>query len=124
MLGFVRAPAATDLWCVSKNEKRDLLGPRLAGDPGAGVADGGDKLEHCFSHCILPGTFYTNLYTSYSACAVLDLTAGCGEAAKAAVLCRLPYVGLTVSELHATRLEEVLTHWTMRCIQEEGHPIV
>ena len=40
VLGFVRAPANTDSWCMAKNQKRGLLGPRLVGDPGAGVGDG------------------------------------------------------------------------------------
>ena len=63
------------------------------------------EIEPVFFH-FLPKLFYDNLVGSWSACAILDLSPGQGELAKVAAERRLPYLGIALTDEHATSLKE------------------
>lgn len=50
----------------------------------------------------------------------MELAAGQGIGAKAALLERVPYVGLVLGEVHARRLEMMLTEFIFEQMKEEG----
>ena len=54
---------------------------------------------------------------------VIDLASGPGEAAKAAMTLRLPYLGLCLTEKHVLELQKHLTSWTLDCMAREGHQL-
>jgi len=58
-----------------------------------------------------------------SAVAVVDLTAGPGEAAKAALVTKRPYLGLCLTEHHVSLLYRHLVHWTLGEMGSEGSPL-
>jgi len=82
-----------------------------------------EGVEVLFANCLLDEHFYVNLYQTFNAIAVLDLTLGTGEAAKAALSSRVPYFGVAISEEHATRLELELTKFVGRCMRTPGHAL-
>lgn len=80
-----------------------------------------DQMEMLFTNSTLGEQFYINLFTTFSARAVLDLSAGLGEAAKAAVVVKVPYLGFCVTEEHTHQLELELTRWAGVCMGTPGH---
>lgn len=82
-----------------------------------------EGVEVLFANCLLDEHFYVNLYQTFNAIAVLDLTLGTGEAAKAALSSRVPYFGVAISEEHATQLELELTKFVGRCMRTPGHAL-
>ncbi len=125
VVGFVNQRPLANTWHLPPKDKRALFGPRLivsdAADPE--LEEPPAAMEPVFSHASLPDDFYTNMFASYSARAVLDLSTGPGEAAKGALTTRIPYLGVCLTEEHARRLEQHLTDWVHSCMKEEGHPL-
>jgi hypothetical protein len=58
-----------------------------------------------------------------AAATVIDLASGPGEAAKAAMTLRLPYLGLCLSEKHVLELQWHLTFWTLDRMAREGRQL-
>ena len=50
----------------------------------------------------------------------LDLSVGQGNSAKAALMARVPFVGVALSEQHARRLEVMLTDFIHELMKQEG----
>ena len=50
----------------------------------------------------------------------MDLSSSQGELAKACLLARVPYAGLTLSECHSTQLEVLLTQYVLSQMRTEG----
>ena len=63
------------------------------------------------------------MFTVMSACAVIDCTAGPGDAAKAAMTLKLPYVGICLSADHAAALTRHLVGWVLDAFKTEGHAL-
>ena len=80
----------------------------------------GEGLESVFSSSALPVPFYQDLIRGHSAKAVLDLAAGQGNFAKAALLERVPYYAFTLTELHSKKLEVILTQFLVDEMKKEG----
>ncbi len=118
-IALIPAIHPVETWQLPRKVKAEVLGTRLL--EGKDYID--DTLEPVFSNSFLGANFYTNMFDAYGAVGVLDLTAGAGEAAKAAIVKRLPYVGVCLTEQHAVKLEEELTEWVVKCQQQEGHPL-
>ncbi len=126
VIGFVTVPPLASLWNMSRKEKVSVFGGRLVatedGDEGSDIP-APTGIEPLFHNCTLSETFYANWYSSYSVVGVVDLSAGAGEAAKAALTARIPYVGVCMSEEHANSMEEMLTDWVLARMRQEGHTL-
>ena len=61
-----------------------------------------------------------DLIRGHAAKAVLDLAAGAGNFAKAALLERVPYYAFTLTECHSKKLEVILTQFLVDEMRREG----
>ena len=77
-------------------------------------------MESVFSAAALPVPFYQDLIRGHAAKAVLDLAAGAGNFAKAALLERVPYYAFTLTECHSKKLEVILTQFLVDEMRKEG----
>jgi hypothetical protein len=68
----------------------------------------------------LPIAFYDDLIHSLGLVAVLDLTAGPGCFAMAAIKAGIPYCGVCFTEEHVRQLYSRLTSLVAACVQDEG----
>ena len=112
-------------WSMTVEAKRKLYGDRMIGsgdDRDARSERKDDTIEPTFFH-FLPEAFYHNVMHGMSAVAVVDLTAGPGEAAKAALSSRKPYFGVCLTEHHVLELQKHLVAWTLDAMQREGHQL-
>ena len=112
-------------WSMTVDTKRKLYGDRMIGsgdDKDMRSERKDDAIEPTFFH-YLPDTFYRNLMHGMSATAVIDLTAGPGEAAKAALTLRKMYLGICLTERHMLELQKHLVAWTMDAMAKEGHQL-
>ena len=71
----------------------------------------------------MPELFFQNLYVTLSGVGVIDLSAGPGEAAKAALVMKRPYLGLCLTEEHVTLLYRHLVNWALSEMGSEGSPL-
>jgi len=122
--GFVVIPPIADAWTLNFEAKKSIYGCRLVTtgtvdkDPRSRLR--GDLPEPVFFNG-WPSSFYENMFTVVSACAVIDCTAGPGDAAKAAMLAKLPYVGICLTSEHVTALTRHLVDWVLNAFKTEGH---
>lgn len=126
VIGLVNLQSLEGSWQLTFDKKKLLYGERLLAsdtqdkDPRSQRRD--DCLEPVFYNH-MPDTFYHNLFLTMSAVAVVDLTAGPGEAAKAALVTKRPYLGLCLTEHHVSLLYRHLVHWTLGEMGSEGSPL-
>lgn len=122
----VKALRASEAWHLSRNEKEEVLGKdrvvTITEDAAAKKAESGgsELLESVFSAAALPVPFYQDLIRGHAAKAVLDLAAGAGNFAKAALLERVPYYAFTLTECHSKKLEVILTQFLVDEMRKEG----
>lgn len=76
-----------------------------------------DNEEIVFFHA-WPTDLYAELIHSLAADAVLDLTAGPGHCAKAALQARVPYVGVTLTEAHQRMLQTHLQKFVWKGLRD------
>ncbi len=79
-------------------------------------------MEPAFFHS-LPEEYFSDLFLSFSAKVVIDMTAGMGEAAKAAMTLRLPYLGVVLTPQHGVMLEAHLKDWVHAAMQDSNHAL-
>ena len=79
----------------------------------------GDSYEPAFFNH-LPVTLYSDALAAYEITGVLDCTPGAGDLAKAALLRRIPYMALTMTETHASLLQSELVKFVKQQMQTEG----
>ena len=79
-----------------------------------------DPLESVFSAHCLPKEFYQDFLCAHSCQAWVDLACGQGESAKACLLERKAFFGVTLSEAHSKRLEVALTTFLLEEFTKEG----
>lgn len=108
-------------------DQEKLYGDRLIGSADSCDKDArnerrDDSVEPTFYN-FLPQSFYSSCMQAMAAATVIDLASGPGEAAKAAMALRLPYLGLCLSEKHVLELHKHLTSWTLDCMAREGHQL-
>ncbi len=130
VLGFVSPPSSSAMWSLPRKKKVECLGARLVTEKPQGSDEAKKELrsedptpEPFFQNAMLPVQLVQDMFVSYSVVGFLDLAVGNGEAAKAAVQARLPYVGFCASEAHSKRFEEMLTDFVLTCLKEEGNPL-
>ena len=122
----VKALRASEAWHLSRNEKEEVVGKdrvvTITEDAAAKKAESGgsELLESVFSAAALPVPFYQDLIRGHAAKAVLDLAAGAGNFAKAALLERVPYYAFTLTECHSKKLEVILTQFLVDEMRKEG----
>ena len=127
VIGTINLPPLETAWSTTFETKKKLYGDRLIGSADSCDKDirnerRDDSVEPTFYN-FLPHTFYLSCMQAMAAATVIDLASGPGEAAKAAMTLRLPYLGLCLSEKHALELQRHLTSWTLDCMAREGHQL-
>ncbi len=90
-----------------------LVPPSVSGGNSTARSRANETLEPVF-YRVMPLTFYQEMLQSMRASAVLDLTAGDGTLALAAIMLKIPYCGVCFSDMHVETLmghliAEVLT---------------
>ena len=73
-----------------------------------------------FSCQTLPTDLYREVLKAHSCKGVIDLSAGQGQLARAAICDRLPYWGLRLTEAHCKQLEVQLTKFVFDEMRREG----
>lgn len=126
VIGLINLHSLDGSWQLTFEKKKVLYGDRLVAcdtqdkDPRSQRRD--DSLEPVFYNH-MPDVFYQNLFLTMSAVGVLDLSAGPGEAAKAALVTKRPYLGLCLTEQHVSLLYRHLVHWALGEMATEGTPL-
>ena len=122
----VKALTPTEAWHLSRQEKEEVLGKdravEITEDAATKKVESGGSagLESVFSASALPVLFYQDVIRGHSAKAILDLAAGQGNFAKAALLERIPYFAFTLTEAHSKKLEVILTQFLVDEMKREG----
>ena len=104
-------------------DKKAILDAAWCGASDEQQLENPDQMEVVFTTSQLGEQFYINLFTTFSARAIVDLSAGLGEAAKAAVVTKIPYLGFCLTEEHALQLELELTRWAGVCMGTQQHQL-
>ena len=90
------------------SDKPKFTTPVVGGGRGSGAQRGGQVVEPVFWHQ-LPSHFYKDLFVSYWGKTIIDLTAGGGLAAQAALELQLGYTGFAFTDEHRQLLTDRLT---------------
>ena len=90
------------------SEKPKFTTPVVGGGRGSGSQRAGQSVEPVFWHQ-LPTKFYKDLFVSYWGKTIIDLTAGGGLAAQAALELQLGYTGFAFTDEHRQLLTDRLT---------------
>ena len=126
VIGLINVPPLEGSWQMAFEKKKLLYGDRIVSgdtqDKDARSQRRDDNLEPCFYNH-MQDTFYQNLFVTMSSVGIVDLSAGPGEAAKAALLARRPYLGLCLTESHVAFLYRHLVHWALDEMGSEGSPL-
>lgn len=136
LIGPVAVPPPSEQWSLPYSEKKKVLGDyakiavggraaALEADLdslGATITTRSDTGEPVFFHS-LPSTIFHELYVTYNAGFVVDLSAGDGEAAVAAFQLRRPYVGVTLSKEHSVALRLHVISKAIEASRKEGDPL-
>ena len=114
MIGPVKATAPAEDWQTTIKDKRSIFGKcvRLVGGTEQGAAavekKKQDSTVELVFHMVLPMIFYRALMQGFLLKCVCDLTPGNGASAEGALLSKIGYVALCMTEKHATCLRERL----------------
>ncbi len=126
IIGPIVLPTLAAHWQLPFGKKRELYGERLfagcASDTDARSARKDETLEPVFYNHF-PLLFYENMYSLFLAETVIDLSAGPGEAAKAALRTKTSHLGICLTDAHLVKLYRYLTHWTLMEMGTEGSPL-
>ena len=127
VVGTINLSPLETAWSATFETKKKLYGDRLIGSADSCDKDNrnerrDDSVEPVFYN-FLPQSFYFSCMQAMTAATVIDLASGPGDAAKAAMTLRLPYLGLCLSEKHVLELQKHLTSWTLDCMAREGHQL-
>ena len=126
VIGLINVPPLEGSWQMAFEKKKLLYGDRLMSsdtqDKDARSQRRDDSLEPCFYNH-MQDTFYQNLFVTMSSVGIVDLSAGPGEAAKAALVTKRPYLGLCLTEHHVAFLYRHLVHWALDEMGSEGSPL-
>ena len=128
MVGFVKALGPSSLWHASREDKVAILSDARAVTPTDAAtakneaADDGSVMssQSVFSCQTLPTDLYREVLKAHSCKGVIDLSAGQGQLARAAICDRLPYWGLCLTEAHCKQLEVQLTKFVFDEMRREG----
>ena len=91
-----------------ESDKPKFTIPVVGGGRGSGAQRAGQSVEPVFWHQ-LPGKFYKDLFLSYWGKTIIDLTAGGGLAAQAALELQIGYTGFAFTDEHRALLTDRLT---------------
>ena len=123
VIGLIHMPALEGAWQLPFSKKKAVYADRLVSgdtqDKDARSQHRDDSLEPTFYN-FMPELFFQNLYVTMSGVGVIDLSAGPGEAAKAALVMKRPYLGLCLTEEHVTLLYRHLVNWALSEMGSEG----
>ena len=127
VIGTINLSPLDTAWSTTFDTKKKIYGDRLIGSADSCDRDTrnerrDDSVEPTFYN-FLPQSFYASCMQAMTTTTVIDLASGPGEAAKAAMTLRLPYLGLCLTEKHVLELQKHLTSWTLDCMAREGHQL-
>ena len=111
-------------WFPARREKEAILSPeRIVSPTDSAVEKAGrsdDAVESVFSAHVFPTELYSDIFKAFSIQCILDLSAGQGQAAQAALENRLCYVGFGLSDKHVEALEKRLTQKVLEDMEVES----
>ena len=111
-------------WFPARREKEEILSPeRIVSPTDSAVEKAGrsdDAVESVFSAHVFPTELYSDIFKAFSIQCILDLSAGQGQAAQAALENRLCYVGFGLSDKHVEALEKRLTQKVLEDMEVES----
>jgi hypothetical protein len=122
----VQLTPAVDVWEETFEVKKKVYEHHMVStgiqdnDPRSARKD--EDIEPVF-YCTLPEMYFSDLITSNNALGFLDLTPGQGEAARACLALKKPYLGLCMSDAHVSGLHKELVAWLLRQMCREGHAL-
>ena len=127
-VAWVVLNSQASLWEASVEQKRKIYGTRMtaggvtSADTDPRTARKDTDVEPVF-YCCLPETYFSDLIQCHNALAFLDLTPGQGEAAKACLTLKKPYLGFCMTDEHMEALHKVLVEWLLAQMKTEGHQL-
>ena len=137
VIGPVVLPPWIHLWATTYQDKKAIFGPNIVAVGGKGskhervLVEGdvgeeesqqkrtGATVEPCFFHS-LPEPFWAEVINSCSAAAVIDLTASDERLPLACLRAHVPYVGLCLTEAHASALWRRINICALSAATDEG----
>ena len=139
VISDVPVPARDEQWCLTWAQKKEILagslipvGGRVSSSGNLGKWDDEDEppaqarkdstLEPVFFHSMSPH-LWSELFYDFEVGVVIDLTAGDGAAALAALRAGLTYTGVTLSAAHSTELRKYLYMAALQAAATEGDPL-
>jgi len=139
VISDVPVPPREEQWCLTWAQKKDILagsqipaGGRVSSSGNSFKCDDEDEppararkdptVEPVFFHSMSPHLWSELLY-DFVVGAVIDLTAGDGAAALAALRAGLAYTGVTLSAAHSTELRKYLYTAALQAAATEGDPL-
>ena len=124
VVGFVVSPPKHLRWRVPRKVKVKDYGPHLKCNSAEDLREHDEGLEEwSFSKTSLPCAFYESLYKSHSIVGIIDASVGTGQAAKAALLQRLPFLGFALTESHVASLQDHLIDFIQEQFTDESSPL-
>lgn len=125
-IAWIHLTPPDQIWEMTFERKKQLYKDKMVASgtvaPDTKSVRKDDDLEPTF-YSFLPETFYADLIQSHNALAFIDLTPGPGEACKAALVLKKPYLGLCLGETHVLELQNHLVSWVMQKMAQEGHQL-
>jgi len=139
VISDVPVPARDEQWCLTWAQKKEILagslipvGGRVSSSGNSFKCDDEDEppaqarkdstVEPVLFHSMSPHLWSELLY-DFEVGAVIDLTAGDGAAALAALRAGLAYTGVTLSAAHSTELPRYLYTAALQAAATEGDPL-
>ena len=122
LLAFVTLPAYDAMWNLPAEHRIKVY----AHPEGTRRVAGGDEVDdqatpQCVFYNTLPSLVWQELGAAYQAKAFVDLAAGSGEVAKAALQLRRPCLAACLSESHQPLLMEHLVEYMQQCMADQGN---
>lgn len=124
LLAFVTLPSYDNMWCLPPEHRVKVYAHADGTRRAAGGGEADDQAEQgpqCVFYNTLPCLVWQELGAAYQARAFVDLAAGSGEVAKAALQLRRPCLAVCLSESHQSLLMEHLVEYMQECMADQGN---
>jgi hypothetical protein len=123
LIAFVNLPSLDAVWALPPDVRERVYGSRRVSSGNAAEDDDRDPSDATpsavFYHAT-PSHLWKDLGQAFQAKAFLDLAAGSGEVAKAALQLRLPCLALCLTDEHQVRLMDHLVEFMQESMLDTG----
>lgn len=125
VIAFLTLPSYESMWSLPRESRIKVYGSRRVsgGDSADDVEPSADEPTCVFFHA-LPANLWQDIGAAFQAKGFLDLSAGSGEVAKAALMLRRPCLSICLSDEHQMRLMDHLVDFMQQCMLDQGNTFV